>query len=300
MVEVSKDGTSRLEHDLIDTGRGRRICPAETPGTGNPTTPRTRSASMTDLRLRGKAVLLAGATRGLGRAAAQLFAEEGASLTLIARDAAALNDVRIEVEARDGTAVVVAADLTDATQAAEALRAAAGAVGPFHAVVRALGRGFRDAFTELPDAVWREAFEVDILAPLRLVRLTLPHLPARRTRRAARCRIGQAAASRPGPSNAAKAALANLTRDLADELAPAGVAVNCVSPGRILTDRRRDRLLTEAQRAQIAPDAALAADVGGIRWVATVSQKRSRPSWCSWRLPAPRTSPGSRSTSTAG
>jgi 3-oxoacyl-[acyl-carrier protein] reductase len=201
-----------------------------------------------DLQLRGKSVLVAGATQGIGLAAARLFGAEGAALALIARDTAALAAARGEVEAAGGRAMVAAADLTDDAQAAAAVEAAVRALGPLHAVVCAVGRGFRGAFTELDEAVWREAFELDFFAPLRLVRLTVPHL-ARGSRIVL---LGAASAKQPhpgqGPSNAAKAALANLTRDLASELAPSGITVNCVAPGRILTQRRRNRLQSDAAR----------------------------------------------------
>jgi 3-oxoacyl-[acyl-carrier protein] reductase len=207
-----------------------------------------------DLQLRGKSVLVAGATQGIGLAAARLFGAEGAALALIARDAAVLDATRKDVESAGGSAMVAAADLTDEAQAAAAVEAAVSALGPLHAVVCAVGRGFRGAFTELDETVWREAFELDFFAPLRLVRLTVPHLaPGSRI-----VLLGAASAKQPhpgqGPSNAAKAALANLTRDLAAELAPSGIAVNCVAPGRILTQRRRDRLQTDAARAADAAE----------------------------------------------
>lgn len=217
-----------------------------------------------DLQLRGKGVLIAGATQGIGRAAARLCAAEGASLALIARNEAGLEETRREIADAGGTAATYAADLTDAEQTASAVAAAASALGTFHAVVCAVGRGFRGAFLELDDGVWREAFELDFLAPLRLVRLAVPHV----ARGGRIVLIGAASAKQPhpgqGPSNAAKAALANLTKDLAAELAPSGIAVNCVSPGRILSRRRRARLLAEAQRARATPEAVLAADVTDV------------------------------------
>jgi 3-oxoacyl-[acyl-carrier protein] reductase len=70
--------------------------------------------------------------------------------------------------------------------------------------------------------------------------------------------LGAASAKQPrfeaSPSNTAKAALVNLTRGLADELASRSISVNCVGPGHILTERRRRRLEREAQALGISSE----------------------------------------------
>ncbi len=137
---------------------------------------------------------------------------------------------------------------------------AAEALGGFDALIHAVGRGFRGAFLELDEEVWREAFELDLFAAVRVVRLAVPHL-----RRGGRIvLLGAASGKQPqraqSPSNAAKAALANLTQSLAEELAPRGLTVNCVAPGRILTERRRRRLEEEAALRGVSAEAALRED----------------------------------------
>lgn len=217
-----------------------------------------------DLNLRGRSVLLVGGTRGIGRETARLLGDEGARIALVARDRAALEASADDVRSRGGAATVIPADVTDPAQAAHAVAAATGELGRFDALICAVGRGVRGPFAEIDEAAWREAFELDFFAPARLVRLAIPHM-------AANGRIvllGAASAKQPSmhqsPSNAAKAALANLTRSLADELAPQGLAVNCVSPGRILSDRRRERLTAEAARRGVTPDAVLRQDAADV------------------------------------
>lgn len=216
-----------------------------------------------DLGLRGSSILLAGGTRGIGRAAARLLGEEGARVALIGRDTAALDAAAGEVRTCGGEAVPLRADLTDAGQAARAVDDATRALGSFDAIIHAVGRGFRGAFLEIDEATWREAFELDLFSAVRLVRLGVPLL----SRRGRIVFVGAASARQPhlyqSPSNAAKAALANLTRSLADELAPA-IAVNCVAPGRILSERRRQRLEGDAGRKGIPIEAALREDSAGI------------------------------------
>lgn len=217
-----------------------------------------------DLQLKGKPVLVAGGTRGIGRAAAELLAAEGARLALIGRDAAALRDAARSVLALGGEAVEIRADLTDPVQSEQAVREAVEPLERFEAVIYAVGRGFRGAFLDLTEASWREAFEVDFFSAVRLVRLAVPHIPSG----GRIVMVGAASGKRPtpgqSPSNTAKAALANLTTSLAEELASRGIAVNCVAPGRILSDRRRERLATEAKKQGIPLERVLAEDAGDI------------------------------------
>lgn len=196
-----------------------------------------------DLGLRGQRVLVVGASRGMGRATALLLAEEGAELSLVARDQDALEQVAHEVQRRGALARWVRADVTDPRQATHAV--AELSQGGLDALVHVAGGGFRVPFEEAEDEVWCQALQLNLLAAVRVVRLALPAL--RDHSRVVL--VGAASGKRPhlgqSPSNAAKAALSNLAASLAEELAPR-VVVNCVAPGRILTERRLRRLEQEA------------------------------------------------------
>lgn len=201
-----------------------------------------------DLRLRGSAVLLVGGTRGIGRETARLLSEEGARVALVGRDPAALDATAADIRRLGGEATAIQADVTDPNQAAGAVRQAASALDGFDALIHAAGRGFRGAFLDIDDATWREAFDLDFFAAVRIVRLAAPLI-----RKGGRIvLLGAASAKQPhrgqSPSNTAKAALANLTTGLAEELAP-NIVVNCVAPGRILTERRRNRAEAEGRAA---------------------------------------------------
>lgn len=214
-----------------------------------------------DLGLRGHRVLVVGASRGVGRAVVQLLAEEGARLRLVARDALALARLAEEVRGRGGEAEWEAADVTDPQQTAAALRRLC--AGGLDALVHVAGSGVRVPFAEATDEVWRSALELNLVAAARVVRLALPHL--RDESRVVL--VGAASGKRPhlgqSPSNAAKAALANLTASLAEELAPR-VLVNCVAPGRILTERRLQRLRDAAASRGVALERAVAEDAEEI------------------------------------
>lgn len=216
-----------------------------------------------DLGLRGYVVLLAGGTRGIGRAAARLLGEEGARVAIIGRDAEALAGAAGDVRSRGGEVAPIRADLTDAGQAARAVKEAGEALGAFDAIIDAVGRGFPGAFLEIDEATWRQAFELDLFSAVRLVRLGIPRMP----RGGRIVFIGAASARQPNfrqsPSSAAKAGLANLTRSLADELAPS-ISVNCVAPGRILSERRRRRLEDRARANAMSVEAATREDAADV------------------------------------
>lgn len=217
-----------------------------------------------DLALRDRPVLLVGGTRGIGRETARLLGQEGARVAVVARDPADLDATAAEVGRLGGTGHSIRADVTDAADAARAVAQAVEVLGSLDAVIHAVGAGYRGRFTELDDATWHAAFELNFFAAVRIVRLTVPHL----SRGGRIVLLGAASGRQPtlhqSPSNAAKAALANLTRSLADELAPSGITVNCVAPGRILTERRRKRLEDHARGRGGAPEAAVQNDAAGI------------------------------------
>jgi 3-oxoacyl-[acyl-carrier protein] reductase len=217
-----------------------------------------------DLNLKDKAVLLVGGTRGIGRAAARLLAEEGARVAVVARDSGALEETEKEIRAAGAEVVSIAADVTQPEQAESAVRRAAEALGSFDALIHAVGKGFPGAFMEMEESSWLEAFELDFFSVVRTVRLAIPHM-----QKGGRITLlGAASAKEPrfeaSLSNTAKAALVNLTRSLADELAPKELCVNCVGPGRVLTERRRKRLETEAQDSSISLEGALREDAEDI------------------------------------
>ena len=205
-----------------------------------------------DLKLQARAVLLAGASRGIGLATAHAFAAEGCRIAMVARDATRLETAAREVrEARpagsgDGAAVLpIAADVTREEDARRAVDRAVEAFGGLDVLVTLVGGSRGDPGIEAPDADWEEVLDANLRAAVRLTRLVAPAM--RRRRSGAIVHVSSIFGKEWGGAvsyNAAKAALISYTKSCARDLAPHGVRVNSVAPGSILFpggswDRRR-------------------------------------------------------------
>lgn len=189
-----------------------------------------------DLGLAGAAVVVSGGTKGMGRAAAECLAAEGARVAVLARTPDALRDTEQALWAAGSPDVLaVATDLTDATSVSHAFDVVGARWGELHVLVNAAGPvdvGIK-AFDQLDDDEWFATFDIGTLSAVRCVRAALPLL-----RRAAWARIVNVSAhstKRQSPAivayTASKAALTSVTKNLSLSLAPEGILVNCVSPG---------------------------------------------------------------------
>ena len=200
-------------------------------------------------RLEGEVALVTGSTAGIGKAIAQRFAEQGATVVITGRD----RD-RGERVARDcgAQAIFVAADLADADAADALVNAAIEQFGRLTVLVNnAAGSATDGPVADLSDDQWRGILEVDLLAPARLCRAALPHLRA--SGHGSIINISSRAASRASRGLAgyisAKGGLEAMTRSIAVDEAPHGVRCNAISPGYVLNERR-DADLTDAERVR--------------------------------------------------
>lgn len=165
------------------------------------------------------AVLVTGASRGLGAATACALADFGTDLVLTARSAQALEQVAAACRERGAGVVVVAGDLTDPDLPGALVARAVAAFGRLDAVVN--NAGVLDPIAPLAEADhegWSFNLTVNLLAPVLVTRAALPHLRARRGRVV---NVSSGAAVRVirgwGAYCAAKAALNHVTRVLAEE-----------------------------------------------------------------------------------
>jgi 3-oxoacyl-[acyl-carrier protein] reductase len=168
---------------------------------------------------------------------------------------------REAVRAAGGEAFAVPADLAAAGGPADAIGRGVEALGGLDVLVTNTGGPKPGAFTTLDDDDWRAGVDLVLLSAVRLIRAALPHLEGSGAGRV----VAVVSSSVRQPlenltlSNVLRPALAALVRDLSLELAPRGVLVNAVAPGRFDTERVRAMDEARAARAGRTPEAYRAA-----------------------------------------
>ena len=205
-----------------------------------------------DLALHGKAVLVTGGSRGIGRRIALAFAEEGADVAICGRDAEQLARTGDEIRALGRHARTIVADLF---QEADCLRAIDEAVETFRRLDVLVNNASTDEggslLTAGDDQLMRRVYG-KTLASMRCARAAIPHM-----RRAGGGRIiciGGLSARNPGslPAGLGNAALANFAKHLSDEVAAEQILVNVVHPSFCKTDRYPARVAARAQQRGIS------------------------------------------------
>lgn len=179
----------------------------------------------------GRRVLVAGGSRGIGRAVAGAFAQAGASVSICARGRDTLEATRAELAAHGVTAHAQVCDLGDPKAIVEWVEVAAGALGGVDIVINnasAFGRGDTDEG-------WTASLDVDVQAVVRVSRAALPWLL--KAQAPSVVNVSSISAMRPSTRTpaygAAKAAVVHYTGSQAAMWARQGIRVNCVAPGSI-------------------------------------------------------------------
>lgn len=182
--------------------------------------------------LRGRRVVVTGAASGIGRATAQRFIEEGASVSLLDRNGTALRALFADTPAR-----CFEADITDDAGVEAVVAEAAAAMGGIDGLVNAAGIMDKGGILEMSTDRWRQVIDVNLVGTYLVTRACVRWL--KEEREASIVNIASAAGllpNAPGLSAyaASKGAVVNLTRCLAAELAPS-IRVNSICPGMVDT-----------------------------------------------------------------
>lgn len=214
-------------------------------------------------------VLLFGASKGIGRAAARQFAQRGARLTIVARQKPLLEELASELRTLGSPEVdVLPADLDDAKTALQVVGAQI-AKQPVHVVVHNSGGPPGGPLIEASEAQIALALNRLVLVPHAITKLVVPGMLAAGFGRI--INVVSTSVREPipglGVSNIARAAVAGWSKTLARELPP-GITVNNVLPGYTDTERMVNLRSGVAEKRGVSADAIL------DEWLATVPEKR--------------------------
>jgi 3-oxoacyl-[acyl-carrier protein] reductase len=196
-------------------------------------------------KLDGKAALVTGGGRGIGRGIVLELAREGADVAInYRRDREAAEATAREVEALGRRAVVLQADVSDCAAVETMVARAVEVLGGLDIAVANSGVASRFApVGQLDPAEWRRVMATDLDGAFHTARAVVPHVIARRGTVLFISSIGADMAGAGGAAyHAAKAGVNTLMKVLARELAGAGVRVNCIAPG-VVRSEMGERLL---------------------------------------------------------
>lgn len=191
-----------------------------------------------DLGLRDRACIVTGASGGIGGAVAEMLAGEGAATLLVGRREEPLEARAQQCAALGGSARTLALDITSPDAGERAVAACEKEFGRTDCLVNAAGITRARTLEELTDDDWQVQWELNVLAPMRLMRAAAPRMADRGFGRIVS--VCSSSGKRPSGTNMAyavtKAAELSLSRSFADLYAGRGVLVNAVAPGPVADD----------------------------------------------------------------
>lgn len=188
-------------------------------------------------KLTGKTALITGASKGLGRAMALAFAEAGARLALVSRDAQLLAAVQAECRARGAEAEVYPTDVTSEAQVEKLKQDALARFCKLTILVNNAGINIRKPVTDFTLAEWHQVMDTNLTSVFLLCRAFVPHLESGSGRIInLASMMAHISIAHRVPYSASKAGIMGLTKSLALELAAKGITVNGISPGPCATE----------------------------------------------------------------
>ncbi len=198
--------------------------------------------------LDGKVAILTGSGRGIGAAAARLFAAEGSSVVVCDLDPAPANETVEAIEAAGGKAIAVPGDMTDPAFPEQLVAKAIESFGGLDVIVNNAGYTWDATIHKMTDKQWQAMLDIHVTAPFRLIRAAAPFIretakkEAEQQGRANPRKIINVSSVSGTQGNAgqanystAKAGVTGLTKTLAKEWGQFNVQVNCVAYGWIET-----------------------------------------------------------------
>jgi len=192
-----------------------------------------------DLGIKGRAAIVTGGSRGIGREAARQFLEEGVRVMICGRNAETLEKTRAELAAQTGGEIhAVVADTTKEADIARLVDTARQRFGTVDILLNNAGQMYSGRFAVMNDTGLKEQFETKIFGFLRAIRLVYPIMKAQKWGRIVNIIGG--AGKEPDPymfgSGITNSGLLNITKSLSTEFGEDNVLVNAVCPGWVATN----------------------------------------------------------------
>ncbi|OZM58215.1 3-oxoacyl-ACP reductase [Lottiidibacillus patelloidae] len=193
-----------------------------------------------DLGLKGKNVLVLAASKGIGRAIAEEFANEGANVMISSRSEDNLKAASSDIETLSNSKVLYkTCDVMKKEDITSLIDSTIKAFGSVDILINNAGGPPAGTFDEFEDEQWQQAFEQNLLSYVRSIRAVLPSMREKKWGRI----VNVASSSFKQPidglllSNVMRTGVMGLAKTLATELGPDNILINTIGPGRIATDR---------------------------------------------------------------
>jgi len=207
-----------------------------------------------DLHLKGKTALVTGASMGIGRAIAKGLAAEGAKVCVAARRKALLDELAREISAAGGAVPsIVEIDVMPEGAPARLAEAATRALGKVDILVNSAGGSNPALPIDAPEERWQEAMTLNFTRLRQLTHALLPGMIERKWGRIINI-SGKSEPEHMIAAHPAKAAIHVWSKGLSREIGKHGITVNCIPPGRIMSEQIRRKYSPEFRAKQSAEE----------------------------------------------
>ena len=207
-----------------------------------------------DLQLKGKSALVTGASMGIGRAIAIGLAAEGVKVCIAARRKPLLEELATQITAAGGTApAIIEIDMMGKDAPAQLAKAAAQALGGVDILVNSAGGSKPPLPIDAPEAQWEESMTLNFTRIRQLTHAVLPGMIEKKWGRVINI-SGKSEPERMIAAHPAKAAIHAWSKGLSREIGKHGITINCIPPGRIMSEQIRRKYSPEFRAKQSAEE----------------------------------------------
>lgn len=202
------------------------------------------------MSVKGKVILITGASEGIGRAIANKLAEEGACLVVAARTEQKLEALADEIRQRGGNVLAIPADVTRSDEIQALVQKTVAAYGRLDILVNNVGRGLRKPFIETSNEEWDRLVSINLSSVFFGCRAALPVLEKQGKGQIINIasRSGRMGEANLAAYSAVKHGVIGLTKALAEEEGPKGIHVNVICPGSVRTERM-EKILPQVDKS---------------------------------------------------